>query len=308
MNGSLEKLYKDNPICRSLVDRGLVALDRLEQAHPRTRDREIPVLRDCQTRVIFLSEIPEDRFYTAAGDGGDLDRGEHLSQTIDHGVIRSKKLEDEQRRLEQFRSLIEGKSICDFGTGHGLFLDLCLDVAADVNGVELRRECIRDVHRRLGNAVRVEPEFEAFSTPFDTVFFFHVLEHLDNQLAPLERALKHMKSGGTIVLEVPHAKDFLIETMALEAFQNFGFWSEHLILHTRETLAHYLGEAGFIDIEVTAFQRFGYANHLHWLRHGKPGGHEIFKDIPTTEFDTAYRQFLCQRDWSDTLIAKARKP
>jgi len=307
MTLDMEKLYADNAIYRSLLDSKLVSPEDIEVIHHRTRDMEIPVLRDRKTRVIFLKEIPEQRFYSESSDGGDLDGDEHLSHTIDNGVVRSKKLEDEDRRLEAFRPILEGKSICDFGTGHGLFLDQCIGVASKISGVELRQECIKDIHHRLGDKVEIKSSFADFSESFDVVTMFHVLEHLDDQLGHLENAHKSLKSGGELIIEVPHAQDFLFEKMELEAFSDFGFWSEHLILHTRETTYHYLQAAGFVDIDIVPFQRFGFANHLHWLRHGKPGGHDIYKEIPTEEFDQSYREFLCQRNWSDTLIATARR-
>jgi 2-polyprenyl-3-methyl-5-hydroxy-6-metoxy-1,4-benzoquinol methylase len=303
-----EKLKKTNAIYRSLLAGKLVSPENIEIVHHRTRDMEIPVLRDKKSRVIFLKEALEQRFYTQSSDGGDLDGDEHLTHTFDGRVLRSKKLKDEDRRIEQFLPSLKGKFVCDFGTGHGFFLDLCVGIASQVSGVELRVECINDIQLRLGDNVSVQPTFKDFEQPFDTVTMFHVLEHLENQQVHLESAYKALKSGGTIILEVPHAEDFLLEKMALEAFYDFGFWSEHLILHTRTTIHYFLQAAGFVDIKILPFQRFGYANHLHWLRHGKPGGHDIYKDIPSNEFDQSYREFLCQRNWSDTLIATARRP
>ena len=303
-----EKLEETNAIYRSLLAGKLVSPENIDIIHHRTRDKKLPVLRDRKSRVIFLKEALEQQFYNQAGDGGDLDGDEHLSHTFDCGVVRSKKLEDEGRRLKQFLSYIKGKSVCDFGTGHGFFLDLCVGVASQVSGVELRRGCINDIKLRLGDSVSVQPSFKDFEQPFDLVTMFHVLEHLEEQKLHLDSAYKALKSGGEIIIEVPHAEDFLIEKMALEAFYDFGFWSEHLILHTRTTIRYFLQAAGFIDIKVHPFQRFGYANHLHWLRHGKPGGHYIYQDIPSDEFEQSYRKFLCQRNWSDTLIASARRP
>lgn len=308
MTLDFKNLKMTNAIYRSLLAGKLVSPETIEVVHHRTRDMEIPVLRDKRSRVIFLKEAHEQRFYTQSGDGGDLDQDEHLIHTFDGGVMRSKKLKDEDRRLEQFLPLIKGKSICDFGTGHGFFLDLCVGTACQVSGVELREGCIKDIQKRLGESVMVQPSFKDFELPFDIITMFHVLEHLENQQEYLNSAYMALKSGGTIILEVPHAEDFLIEKLALEAFYDFGFWSEHLILHTRTTIRYFLQAAGFIDIKIFPYQRFGYANHLHWLRHGKPGGHEIYKDIPSNEFDNSYREFLCQRNWSDTLIATARRP
>jgi 2-polyprenyl-3-methyl-5-hydroxy-6-metoxy-1,4-benzoquinol methylase len=303
-----EKLKKTNTIYRSLLAGKLVSPENIEVIHHRTRDMEIPVLRDKKSRVIFLKEAFEQRFYTQSGDGGDLEAETHLTDTTDGGVVRSKKLKDEDRRIEQFLPSIKGKSVCDFGTGHGFFLDLCVGVASQVSGVELRVGCVNDIQLRLGDSVSVQPSLKDFEQPFDTVTMFHVLEHLENQQGHLDSAYKVLKGGGAIIIEVPHAEDFLLEKMALEAFYDFSFWSEHLILHTRTTIHYFLQAAGFIDIKIFPFQRFGYANHLHWLRHGKPGGHDIYNDIPSNEFDQSYREFLCQHNWSDTLIATARRP
>lgn len=304
----LTHLYQNNVIYRSLIDNKLVFPSNIQEIHHRTRDKEISVLQDSETKVIFLSEIPKKRYYAKNSESGDLVGNEHLSHTIDNGIVRSKKLEDEDRRFQHFFSSLEGKSICDFGTGHGLFLDLCVGVASEVCGIELRKECIKDINCRLGNKVSVKSSYENFSESFDVITMFHVLEHLEDQLRHLKDAFNALKSGGEIILEVPHAEDFLIEKLKLKAFYDFGFWSEHLILHTQITTGHYLQLAGFINIEILPFQRFGYANHLYWLRHGKPGGHQFYKDITNNTLDNAYRNFLCLKNWSDTLIARARRP
>ena len=149
---------------------------------------------------------------------------------------------------------LKRKSICDFGTGHGFFLDLCVGIASQVSGVELREGCIKDIQLRLGDSVAVQPSFKDFEQPFDVITMFHVLEHLEDQQVHLESAFNALKSDGKIIIEVPHAEDFLIDKMALEAFYNFGFWSEHLILHTRTTIHYFMQAAGFVDIRIIPFQ------------------------------------------------------
>ena len=56
--------------------------------------------------------------------------------------------------------------------------------------------------------------------------------------------------GGMILVEVPHAKDFLLSTLNNEDFKNFSLWSQHLILHTRESLHKMLDYAGFKKIQI----------------------------------------------------------
>jgi SAM-dependent methyltransferase len=132
-----------------------------------------------------------------------------------------------------------------------------------------------------------------------------VLEHLTEPLEVLRAIKECMKPGGKIIIEVPHASDFLITTLNSEAFKAFTFWSEHLILHTRQSLDIFLKEAGFKNTVVFGYQRFPLANHLYWIACGKPGGHITWAHLVTPEIDKAYFELLNKLDQTDTLIAMA---
>jgi hypothetical protein len=116
-----------------------------------------------------------------------------------------------------------------------------------------------------------------------------------------------MKENGKIIIEVPHASDFLISFFEHESFKSFTFWSEHLILHTRNSITIFLEEAGFKDIVVTAVQRYPLANHLHWLSKNEAGGHQKWDFLRTEELDLAYAQMLSKLDKTDTLLVTATK-
>ena len=83
-----------------------------------------------------------------------------------------------------------------------------------------------------------------------------------------------LKPEGKLVIEVPHANDFLLKTMADEHFKNFTLWSQHLILHTRHSLERFLSASGYNKFIIQGKQRYSVANHLNWLALGKPGGHK----------------------------------
>ena len=142
---------------------------------------------------------------------------------------------------------------------------------------------------------------------FDVITLFHVFEHLLEPLDALRVIHSKMVGGGRLVIEVPHANDFLITSLNLDAFKAFTFWSEHLILHTRESLEILLREAGFLDVCETAHQRYPLANHLYWLAEGKLGGHKEWPFLVNTELDSAYQSKLAQLDNTDTLIVAARR-
>jgi hypothetical protein len=50
------------------------------------------------------------------------------------------------------------------------------------------------------------------------------------------------------------------------------------------------------------------ANHLHWLRHGKPGGHQKWSHLCDEKLDDAYAAVLARMDATDTLVAFGKKP
>lgn len=288
-----------------LAELGLISNETTVEHWPRTRDSDIPVLRDTISGVIFLKSQPNLTQHYKSKTIGRKEKAEVLTS---EGLLLLKRNNDLQRRFEQTKHLIANRSVCDFGTGRGLFLDLALQSAASVAGIEIRQDLIELIQSRLGTNVDLFTSFEFSKDTFDVVTLFHVLEHIPDQTNVLRTVYDNLRSGGKIFVEVPHARDFLSEDLSLSGYRDFIYWSEHLVLHTRQSLERFLSNAGFEDIQITGFQRYGLANHLYWLRHGKPGGHEHFAHLTTDDAENAYCRGLSDRDRTDTLIAVAQKP
>lgn len=66
----------------------------------------------------------------------------------------------------------------------------------------------------------------------DVITLFHVLEHLPDALETLNQLRERLKLGGCLIVEVPHAKVFLLQSVDIQEFRDFTFWSEHLIQGT----------------------------------------------------------------------------
>lgn len=134
---------------------------------------------------------------------------------------------------------------------------------------------------------------------------FHVLEHIPYQIETLKVLKSKLKNKGKIIIEVPHAEDFLILQEELKEFKNFTFWSEHLILHTRKSLKTVLLKSGFKNIKIHYYQRYNFSNHLGWFLKRKPGGHNFYKGIVSDELNSSYSENLKKIGQTDTLIAIA---
>ena len=106
---------------------------------------------------------------------------------------------------------------------------------------------------------------------------------------------------------MPHANDFLIQQKELKEFKDFTFWSEHLILHTYQSLNTILKKSGFKKINISFYQRYNFANHLGWFLKKKPGGHKLFEKFINKNLEDSYSENLKRLRQTDTLIAIAEK-
>lgn len=292
-----------NPIYNELKKLNLINNKNLILLSNRTRDKKIKVYQDKKTKVIFLEKNISSIDYYKKIKYGDNCKKKITQIKVLKKTIKYPMLEDDLRRFDQFKKLLTKKNILDFGCAWGNFLSLSKN-ATTLSGVELRKECLKYIKSKLKKII-IKSSLDEHKKKFDVVTMFHVLEHLPNQVNVLKNIRKKISKNGKIIIEVPHAEDFLLSFSELKSFKNFTFWSEHLILHTFQSLKKVLQKAGFKKIKIQYFQRYGYSNHLGWFIRKKPGGHKFFQNISSLELDTAYKSNLSKIKKTDTLIAIA---
>lgn len=269
--------------------------------YPAVRDRDdVSVLKCNNSGVIFLSRT----------DHMEITHYETKESYSEWGVENRKEAlkvceEDDKRRFNQFKDIIQNKSWLDIGTGAGGILDYLSPVAETAVAVE-PHNCTRNALVKLGYKVKSSLN-EVENNSCDVITLFHVLEHITTPIATLKEIRTKMKVGSKLIIEIPHARDFLLSQCDLNEFKAFTLWSEHLILHTRESLKTFLGEAGFTNIKISGFQRYSLSNHLYWLAKKKPEGHRIWDDFNDKSFNETYSNMLSNMDCNDTLIAVITK-
>lgn len=285
-----------------LLKVGAIDATRLEQYATKTRDNpSLAVYRDTLSKVIFIDDFYIGNQEYVTGEYRNISRS-----PVGVGEQDYEDLIDSERRFSKYRQLFVGKRICDFGCGKGGFLNRVSNVAKSACGVELQQH-----YSEMLNASGINCYSNLSDVPEapDVVTLFHCFEHLPSPIASLEEIFRKLKPNGdgTVLIEVPNARDFLIEHLSLQSFVEFTLWSQHLILHTRESLASMLAAAGFKSILIESVQRYGIANHFHWMLNQKPGGHKSHLSIlETTELSSAYALALAKIDATDTLVAIAK--
>ena len=292
----------ENKIARTLCDWGICDENAIELFYPSVRDRDdISVMRCKKSGVIFTStsEHMDMSHYAEKHEFPHYWKEDNREKALVDSF------EDDSRRKDQFLAMISNKNWMDVGTGAGGILDLLDPYAERVVAVEPQQRALDSL-----KSLNYEAYSDISEVPFnefDVITLFHVFEHLTDPLDLLKTAYDKLKVGGKIIVEVPHANDFLFSHLELEEFKKFTFWSEHLVLHNRWSLTAFLEKANFRNTLVSGFQRYNLANHLYWLKEKGPGGHIKWSMLASDQLDSAYSSMLDKIDKTDTLIAIAEK-
>jgi 2-polyprenyl-3-methyl-5-hydroxy-6-metoxy-1,4-benzoquinol methylase len=292
----------ENKIVKTLCDWGVCDEGQIEQYHPKVRDRDdISILRCKKSGVIFTStsEHMDISHYAEKHEFPHYWKEDNRKRALLDALA------DDSRRKNQFLPLISNKIWMDVGTGAGGILDQLDAYAAKVVAIEPQQRAL-ELLKNEGYEVYSDI-MEVTENTFDIITLFHVFEHLTEPLRFLETAYSKLNTGGKIVIEVPHARDFLFTQLELEEFKSFTFWSEHLVLHNRVSLTTFLEKANFRNVTVSGIQRYNLANHLHWMKNKKPGGHVRWSMLSNERLDAEYSNMLSKIDMTDTLIAIAEK-
>tara|TARA_B100000579_G_scaffold420009_1_gene419238 strand:+ start:4842 stop:5783 length:942 start_codon:yes stop_codon:yes gene_type:complete len=307
-----------NPIFKELLKLKLVKKKNITKISTIVRDhkdKKIKVFKDRKSQIIFLEKslITQDHYAVFKNKENEKMYSGIDEIKVNRKIFKTKSLdgkkgligESDKRRFLMFKKYLLKKEVLDFGCSWGNFLNLIKNYSKNCSGLELRKACRNFIEKNYEH-IDIKDNLIKFNKNFDVITLFHVLEHIPNQVQTLKEIRKKIKRKGKIIIEVPSALDYLI-FLDLPEFKKFIFWSEHLILHTEESLKKILKASGFKNIRVHYFQQYGYANHLGWLLLKKPGGHEYFKKYVDKKFDQNYRNYLIRRKQTDTLIAIAEK-
>ena len=283
-----------NPIIREFTKLGLINKKNLSHIGYANRGIRVKVLKDIKSNIYLLEKNKiSENYYLNDGKFNSSQIRKYL-KTLH---------ENEKRRLNQFKHILKGKKIIDFGCEFGGFLKL-VKKAKEKLGVELNENCIKYIKNKNKN-IQVYKSIEEIEKKVDVITMFHVLEHLPYQVHFLKIMKNKLKKKGKLIIEVPSANDILLSLDELVSFKKFTFWHEHLVLHTIKSLKKILSKAKFKKVKIIEYQRYNLNNHLGWFLKKKPGGHTYFKNLVDKNTSNNYKNYLINNHKTDTLIAIA---
>lgn len=270
--------------------------------HHGTRDiPDINVMKCTNCGIVLLDNISYNtkEWYSGGGMLKDAYRAvtDNLEQIKWEEWIEDTK-QDDDRRYEVLKERCIGKSILEFGCGNGGFLRRIKKVACDVSGVELLEEAEEKIGKE---GIKIYRDLKQIHRKYDVICMFMVIEHLNNPNKELNEIYNLLNPNGLLICETPNAEDALISKYHCKAFQDFTYWSEHVVLYNSDTLEKVMLQNGFKTKENTQIQRYSLANHLYWLSNARPGGHMKWTEFNEQGLDSAYARKLIQLGIADTL-------
>ena len=189
-----------NPVYFELLKYKLIKKQNLKVISNRTRDAKMLILKDKISDVIFLQKyLRKNDYYQSLKDANKLKKNSSKSnsftKTLD-GIIKSRRLDDSNRRCMQFKQLVKNKNVLDFGCGYGHFLSI-LKGAKSLNAVEIRQNCINFIKKKF-KKINIENNLHSFTQKFDIITMFHVLEHIPYQVNTLKILRNRLKKDGNL--------------------------------------------------------------------------------------------------------------
>ena len=278
-----------------LVQLGVTDGENIITLFDRCRDNEnVAVLKCEKSGVIFLSdsEAVKQDYY----ENKKLAK-ESRCMTVKEDLVYNK------ARFRMLSQMMANKSWLDIGAGTGGALDQFSQIAQKTVAVEPIKAARVELEK--SGYVVYPSVYDVPDNNFEIATLFHVFEHMTNPIGTLKEIHSKLANNGRIIVEVPHANDLLISFFKDEEFYRHTFWSEHLILHTRNSLKLFLKEAGFTNVVIKGHQRYPLSNHLHWLNKGAPAGHIKWNMLNSDDLLESYANMLSSIDMNDSLIAFA---
>jgi len=145
----------------------------------------------------------------------------------------------------------EGKAL-DVGCGNGEYLENLKDngfeiFATDYSQIALDRTIKRTKAKSTNFFLGDFSEIN-FPHKFDSISFWHVLEHVEKPQSYIKKSFDLLNDGGYIVGEVPN-----YDSLILKIFKENYSWimiPEHIIYYSNFSLSYALKEAGFSEIYI----------------------------------------------------------
>ena len=212
--------------------------------------------------------------------------------------------------LEKFNyagtDIFRDKTVADIGCGGGSWLDFLKGVAKKTIAIE-PSEIYREHLKTKGHDAYAytKEALKNYADQIDVLCSFDVIEHVDDPQMFAHEIFQLMKNGGQMIIGTPTDLKHLRELIGKE-FDSFVFSVQHPWVFAEKGLTLLFENAGFQNISVKSYMRYGLGNVFAWLDEIKPQGHITYPCISKT-INEAWKANLAETGYGDYLVVYATK-
>lgn len=142
-------------------------------------------------------------------------------------------------KASTFSQYITAKDVLEIGASTGEFLDVCRDYEPKtITGIEISKDASKKAFLKYGLIFQTSNIENIFSKKkYDTIFMFHVIEHVTDPIATIKKCMSMLKRNGVLIMETPNIDSFEYSIYK----KNWQSWSpkEHTFLFSTFTFRRF---------------------------------------------------------------------
>ncbi len=299
----LEKAKISNPLFKLLKKLNFANLKDLRVASNYVRDskKKNKVFYDKKNNFYFLQKSVYTKNSKFDQLFKDNQKNKNFYLKYNKKKLKTKIIDDERRRFNNFKNIIKNKSVLDFGAGYGEFLKQFN--RDNIAAVEKRDKCINYLKK---NKIKVFKDLSEINDKFDFITFFNSVDHLEFPDLILKKEKKLLNKNGRLIIEVPNSNN-LLYLLNIKEYKDLSFCKKHLIIFSDKVLKKLLIYSGFKIEKLFYYQRYNLDNHLNWIINKRPNGHNELKNYSNKKSKMEYERLLIKKKFTDTIILIVKK-
>lgn len=199
------------------------------------------------------------------------------------------------------------KVVADIGCGCGAFLDFLKGVASEIVAVE-PSETYRQVMDKKGfhtYAYAEEAKLD-WQNKIDVITSFDVIEHVEDPFKFLKESYQLLNAGGQAVIGTPTDAPVMRSLLGETYEKQLLFSTQHLWIFSEKTLKMMAESAGYQEISVKYFQRYGIQNLLGWLKEKRPNA-DLHETWVADALDRVWKAEAESQGMSDYIVLFLKK-
>ena len=228
-------------------------------------DEKFDIFKCQKCGVVFLNSDKKINYSQYYGENYYCNSGESFSKFMQLLIKISEDFSftrKEQLILKYFKNYKSKIAILDIGCGEGKFL-LNLDKNKFIKkGIEINKDACRSCKKRSLSVLNKDfLKIEFNSEKYEVITLWHVLEHLDNPRAVLEKINRILKPNGILVISTPN-----IGSVGFKIGKSRWFHIDsprHRFLYNKKSLKFLLNKEEFEIMEVKS-EFYDYFLDLFW--------------------------------------------